>query len=139
VWARFDRTRGACHGCGRGDCGGGDEFDERGLWASESGYVQACNDTDGVAPLVRERGRGCARASGARRRQVGPTCQRARERTQAASWAGLGCLGRNRFFYFFSRISNCFSFYFLLSNSNQIQTKFKFKLIQTCASNKRII
>jgi hypothetical protein len=54
------------------------------------------------------------------------------------SWAGLGRTGLNSVFLF-PGISKGFFFLFSLWISNQIQTKFKFKLIQTCASNKRII
>jgi hypothetical protein len=60
--------------------------------------------------------------------------------------AGLGHVGRKAEqgrgfgrFSFFSGISNGFSILFSLWILNQIQTKFKFKLIQKCASNKTII
>ena len=52
-------------------------------------------------------------------------------------WAELGWLGRNGGFLF-PGISDCFSIYFSLGFSNQIQIKCKFKPFQTCASNKRI-
>jgi hypothetical protein len=48
-----------------------------------------------------------------------------------ASWVELG-------FFFFSGFLKAFLL-FLSMISNQIQTKFKFKQFQTCASNKRII
>jgi hypothetical protein len=49
-----------------------------------------------------------------------------------AAWAEM-C------FFYFPRISSGFSILFSLGVSNQIQTKYKFKPFQTCASNKRII
>jgi hypothetical protein len=42
-------------------------------------------------------------------------------------------------FFLFSKIPNAFSILFSLLFSNQIQTNFKFKQFQTCASIKRII
>jgi hypothetical protein len=49
---------------------------------STRGCARACNDADGAVPLGRE-GEG-ERASGARRQQVGPTCQRTWARARAS-------------------------------------------------------
>jgi hypothetical protein len=65
---------------------------------------------------------------------VGPTCQamQARARAVGLGWAEIR-------FPFSLEFLIAFPFLFSLWTSNQIQTKFKFKQLQTCSSNKRII
>jgi hypothetical protein len=103
-----------------------------------------------VAGPKRREGVG-ARTRGKRRRQVGPTGQREGERARVVAdrWdppvrqhghaCGLAGLNGPNSVFLFLQILKCFSFYFSLWISNQIQTKFKFKSFHTCASNKRII
>jgi hypothetical protein len=56
-----------------------------------------------------------------------------------ATWLGwIGPDGLNSIFLF-SEFSNAFSFYFLYGFRFKFKPNFKFKPIQTCESNKRII
>jgi hypothetical protein len=78
--------------------------DGQGPRASESGCARACNGADRAVPLGRERGG--ERASGARRQQVGPTCQQGvhasgkmgRFGPKGRGWRGFGLLS----FFLFS-------------------------------------
>jgi hypothetical protein len=80
TWAWFDHA-GAHHGRGHDGCGGGDGFDKRGPRVREG-----TRGADRAVPLGRE-GEG-ERASGARHRLVGPTCQWTRARMEAVNWCG---------------------------------------------------
>jgi hypothetical protein len=93
-------------------------------------YARVRNDADGAVPLGRE-GEG-ERASGARRQQVGPTCQRTWARARSSGSDG----GTSGFFSFcfYSEFPNSFSFCFSLFNSNS--NMLQIQIIQTCASNK---
>jgi hypothetical protein len=79
------------------------------------------------------------------RRHASPTGHGERRRARGTHLSGrtgargrLGRAGLNLVFLF-PGIFQTFFFLFSLWFSNQIQTQFKFKPIQTCASNKRII
>jgi hypothetical protein len=104
---------------------------------SARGCAQARNGADGAVPLGRE-GEGEGAGHGADRWGP-PVSGRAGERLAGLSgpkgWDG-GTLGFFSFF-FYSEFPNSFPFCFSLldSNSNMLQIQ----IIQTCASNKRII
>jgi hypothetical protein len=132
----------------------GDVADRWGSWASEGERANGRSALTGrTHRAARENGRfreriGADRpvplGSGRERErvpgrccQVGPTCQATRGAHAWPGWVGLGLMGRIRFFYFPSAWPFLFIFSMdFKSNSNQ---NFKFQLIQTCASNKRII
>jgi hypothetical protein len=109
--------------------------DERGSRISERGH--ACTDEFGTEKLTppgseREREKRERARDGTDRRGPPVRGGQARERGRSR---GAG----PKWLFPFPVISNCFSIYFSLGFSNQIQTKCKFKPFQTCASNKRII
>jgi hypothetical protein len=118
-------------------------------WGPQANEGTYANGRSALIERTHRAERGSERARGNRCRQAGPTGQREGERERARtravanrwdppvrrsghawpSWAGLGLIGRN-WFYFSREFLNAFVFIFSMdfkSNSNQIQIQNNFK------------
>jgi hypothetical protein len=144
------RARWSTTGAGRAELTG----EAHGVERERTGARVNDSTTGKTGPQSRERRR--ARGRRNRRRQLGPTGQRARERRVRGrelpliggshlsgsagaqhGWTELGRLGCFAFFLF-PEFPNCFSISFLLGFQLKFNSSFKFKLIQTCATIQRI-